>query len=402
MSDLRFAGVENLYERAGVYYFRRQLSPSEKATFGVSEIRRSLLTRDYRLACELKSLLDFAFRRILRQIEAMKTLGLDTVPDVAREYLRRELENYLAIADYGSQEPSIFDPVREALDAELAAKTYTELAVTRGVTPLIQEASSTLLQDLHFDTANISDAVASDLTHFLCRAHAEVLRIYAAKLRGDFENAVVRDPAFVGRVTDDHMVTGATPQCISVSEAISTFLAAKKETVVPKSFGDYQRVTNWISQWFGETTPLDEVLTQRVREFRDQLARVPAKHHGTIDFVKANAKPGEANSNQTQVKHFGLVKAFFTWAVEEGYLATSPVGTLKLKKQQKSTLLRPFTRSELEQLLSSPLFSGFKSYNKRTQAGKIFRQTPDFWCFMIGLLSGMRVGENCYTPEGGC
>lgn len=78
----------------------------------------------------------------------------------------------------------------------------------------------------------------------------------------------------------------------------------------------------------------------------------------------------------------------------EGYLSKSPMGALKVNaKSSKKSGRRPFTKPELNVLLSSPAFSGFRSLHHWLQPGPVMKQTPDLWCLMIGMLSGMRIGE---------
>lgn len=92
MSGFRHVGTANLYERDGVFYFRRQLSSKLRIVVGSSEIRKSLRTRDLRDARERCCLAGFALNNALRKINAMMTLEIDVAPMLARKYLNDQLD----------------------------------------------------------------------------------------------------------------------------------------------------------------------------------------------------------------------------------------------------------------------------------------------------------------------
>lgn len=303
----------------------------------------------------------------------------------------------MTLADYGPQNPSIFNVVKEIDDASDREECYRQLAISHGSTPYIEGEANKIATSANYDLAGAKEGPRQHLLHCMSRAEAEVMRIYGAALSGRYDAALIQDPLFKGFVLDDPLATGlpsANSGSINLEEVAKKFLSDKGEVLAPKSWGDYNRVLAWSKSWFGSDTALKSINIDHVRGFRDQLGKVPANNSGPLDFAMANAKAGRGICSKTQGKYFSLLSSFLNWCVEEGYLSKSPMGSLKINAHiSKKSGKRPLSITELDELLRSPIFTGFQSYHYWTQPGSLRKQTPDFWCFMIGMLSGMRIGE---------
>lgn len=394
MRGFRHAGIANLYERDGVFYFRRQLPSKFWPLIGCREFRKSLKTRNRTEASARCYLAGFAFNNALRKIEAMKTLSIEVVPTLARQYLAQQMDEFLTLAEFGARDQSTFDIEREYADALDRETAYRGFAVKRTTSSYIEGAARRIAAKAKYSIDGASEEVTSQLHHSLCRAEAEVMRMYAAALKGNYANATLQDPLFAGFVLDDPLATGVPRQAFCVEDAVESFLRAKSSALAAKSMEDLNRLCQWVLQWFGADTDLHDVGVEEVRGFRDQLACIPANNSKQLEFRKASAAGDKAIGLKTQAKYFSLLRLFFNWLVEEGYLDKSPVGPIKVKgKVSKKSDKRPFRQDELMELLRSPVCRGFMSKHHWSKPGKVMRQTSDFWCLMIGMLSGMRLGE---------
>lgn len=161
-----------------------------------------------------------------------------------------------------------------------------------------------------------------------------------------------------------------------------------------------------MTEWFGKDRQLISMTKQDVRSFKDMLILMPknyskAEGYKTLTLKEVIDKSKENknivyNSLITQKKYFSLVKAFFQWTVEDGYLEASPAASIMLakKKLQNDTKKRnPFSAEELDTLLHSPLFTGYHSPRTRHVSGDTKIQLPDYWAWLLGLYTGTRIKE---------
>jgi hypothetical protein len=108
MGRLRYAGIANLYERDGVFYFRYQLPSKQRTLLGCREFRKSLKTRDpfeARLRCVVAGSF---MNSIMQELDAMMTLNVEVVPDLACNYLRQRLDHLMTFAEVGPSDPNFF------------------------------------------------------------------------------------------------------------------------------------------------------------------------------------------------------------------------------------------------------------------------------------------------------
>lgn len=314
MREFRHVGTANLYERDGVFYFRRQLSSKLCIVVGSSEIRKSLRTRDLHDARERCCLAGFVLNNALRKINTMMTLNIEVVPTLARKYLNDQLDHFMTLADYGPQNPTIFNVAREIDDAADREAAYRQLSGSHGSTPYIEDEANKISTSANYDLASAKEEPRRHLIHCMLRAEAEVMRVYGAALSGKYDVALIQDPLFKGFVPDDPLATGISSEIsgsISLEEVAEKFLRDKAEVLAHKSLGDFNRVLVWGKSWFGPDTALNSINIVHVRGFRDQLAKILANNSGPLNFTKANAKVGRSICPKTQWKYFGLLGTFF-------------------------------------------------------------------------------------------
>ncbi len=93
----------------------------------------------------------------------------------------------------------------------------------------------------------------------------------------------------------------------------------------------------------------------------------------------------------------GTVSLFFKWARKRNPSLVNPVMDLRIgrsKKARGGKTRQPWNIDELNNLFQAPLYVGCKSQTKWTQPGsEIMDTTAKFWVPLIGLYTGMRLGE---------
>jgi integrase len=170
----------------------------------------------------------------------------------------------------------------------------------------------------------------------------------------------------------------------------------------PDSTAMYRKVLQWFSESVGSEIDVRNISKMHGRDFRDNLKTLRKYTSAKTPFAQAMTKnPKEVVSLKNASNHFAYLKTFFTWLAEEGYIQNTPFGALSIKVPTKpaSQKRRPFNLLEIEQLLSSPLYQGYKSVNRRDIAGSV---TPArdayFWLPLLLIYTGMRVGEVANIP----
>lgn len=93
----------------------------------------------------------------------------------------------------------------------------------------------------------------------------------------------------------------------------------------------------------------------------------------------------------------GSVSLFFEWAKTRTGGVANPVaeqGIQRRKNKRQGKKVHPWTIDELNQMFAAPIYVGCQSESHWKQPGQtILRKSAKFWVPLIGLFSGMRLGE---------
>jgi integrase len=93
----------------------------------------------------------------------------------------------------------------------------------------------------------------------------------------------------------------------------------------------------------------------------------------------------------------GTVSLFFEWAKSRDGGVVNPVADLRMqraKNKRKAKKLHPWTIDELNRMFAAPIYTGCRSERYwREPGGVMLRQSAKYWVPLIGLFSGMRLGE---------
>jgi integrase len=93
----------------------------------------------------------------------------------------------------------------------------------------------------------------------------------------------------------------------------------------------------------------------------------------------------------------GTVSLFFEWAKTRCANVVNPAagqGIRRRKNRRQAKKVHPWSTDELNRMFAAPIYVGWESESRWTEpGGTILRQSAKFWVPLIGLFSGMRLGE---------
>jgi integrase len=392
------------------------------------EWKFSLRTREpqvARLNC-LKAQL--AIERLQSEIRALPSLTDDQIAEAAKAYLEWALTEsvrdlkvlaegpYETLADDGSVVAA--RPLGQRGDGTTnSERSETRTHLDRKRDDLVARREDWALRSLAAEFAreqgidiNKLDGDSLDtLLHAIRRARVETERIHLAQLEGNYADAVVRDPLFAGvslplRTTPSKQ-TAKRPSIPTLRAAIERYTQSrtKANAWVRKTQRDADRVLNWFAELNDESAPITAITKDDIRSYVDALDDMPANVIKSKELkdkslpeilVIARARKGDPPLSQaTRAKYFSKLKAFFSWCEEQGYIQ-SPVGKISVKEPRNAKAQRlPFNADQLKTFFNSPQYRGHWSAERRAKGGKAMVRDGKFWVPLVGLFSGMRLGE---------
>lgn len=190
---------------------------------------------------------------------------------------------------------------------------------------------------------------------------------------------------------------------LSVGALAKKFLAAGRKVGVtakgpwkPKTAAEYDRVMGWLVESVGSEKHVAVVGNNDLREFRDGVRQIRRKPSDAKTFKALQTmNAADQLAPKTARKYFDFGRSFFKWLQSEGYIDTVPGGSISINVPDKpqSAKRRSFTTEEINLLVGSPLFAGFKSPQRRFVPGDNHLRDDFYWVPLLLLYSGMRLGE---------
>ena len=146
-------------------------------------------------------------------------------------------------------------------------------------------------------------------------------------------------------------------------------------------------------------------------KYKDTLLAVPAqrkvKPFNGLNIAQAAKAADALDRERTQIPRLSvetlndklmLVRKFFRWADNREKHVPNPIDGLRIKAKRqrgrKKPKRFPFTSDELRRLFHGPIYTGCKSLERWKEPGALVpRTSARFWVPLIGLYTGMRLGE---------
>ena len=416
---MAFQRLSYLVRRGDVFAFRMAVPRSLWARCGLREIKGSLKTGDPFTARTRCRTLSDIFERLIRELPAMPDLNPDVVKGLIRSYFEKCLSTAEEAAYLAPQDQDI-DLTFEAEETLAESERLRKLLVAHDYDPVTRNEADEVLAQAGASRKSVGLEQFDKVCNGVLRARIEIRRILAAKLRGDYAQAVSGDPLFIGiEAPGMPPLPGDAPvEERSLGVVANRYCAMKKDKEwVGKTYLDHRRVLNLVIELIGEKRPVASLALDDVRLVRDSLMELPSNYMKSkamqgipLKEVLAAKVKGEPISLKTQDKYFTMFRTFLKWCVAEGYLAAMPGPGLKISgvsKLDAKDARYPFSGEQLQKLFTSPLFTGCKSAGRRSEPGDQVIRDGKFWIPIIGLYSGMRLGEivqllaNDIKEEGG-
>lgn len=398
--------VQRLARRGDIFWFRMAVPAALVSRFGLTEIKGTLRTQDRMLATRrcrrLSNSLD-----ALMDIVASSDLSQDTVRALLRGCFERCLENADAEIDAAMGQGRTAPDLLAECEKE-CAEVKSQLA---GRNPQLWTAVELvgMAADAGIDLSRLSPRDRQRLVEGIYRAHIEGYRYRAARLSGDFTNQLPADPLFEGvevwnsdRQFRGHSLT-PVQTAFSIGDGVDQYVAFKEgKEWVRKTLLENKRVLSLFLQVFGKARELRTLNASDVRRFRDVLKTIPASYMKakansgkSIEEVLKNPAGAKTLADKTAGKYFHNLKAFLKWCCDEEYLDAVPGAGIKFagSKSDARDARHPFSNEQLTRLFSSPQYKGHQSVGRRNEPGNMVVRDGNFWIPLIGLYSGMRLGE---------
>lgn len=340
--------------------------------------------------------------------------GQDEAIDQAiREYFHAALDLVDEFVEIYAPEPEVdVDDCLASIEARLAQ-------LRRRL--VVQDFPIDVRNDAHALIEKLPADVLSSRFHAVQRANAGILRarieadrVLIAKLHGDYVQAQISDPLFVGL---DLMPNLAAPAQVVVPHAMDELeispplnVLAKKYSEVlstqglkKKTLGDLRLTMSFAEAVIDFEKPASQLDANDMKALRDLIGQIPAHFEKKEELrglsLLAAVQAGKHLPRlgyETQKKRFDFFKRFVAWMVAEEFLAKVPGADLKLlvKKPPKGKPKRlPYDVVQLQKIFGTPIYRGRRSIKHSGMPGDLFTKDGKYWVPLIALYAGLRSGE---------
>lgn len=399
------SSVSRLVKRDHVFYFRCAVPLSLTDVLKLREVKFSLRTSDIRLAKIRARCLSNSVDLLFLELPRMQAIPAEKIHELARAYLTNALGQSL--------ERAYLWPLDKENDVADLAATYADWAETKRARLAAGDFPDDVKRDAE-EMLKSLDATGRPFTietlylaySAVLRAQIEDNRMLAARFLGKSEDAVTRDPIFKGVEVYEMPPPGGEGVThhseTSLRRTVEKFLAYNRDSWAPKTRGDYERLLELVLELTGQDHDIKAFGAAEVRAVRDCLSRLPPNYTkikaynglSLKEIVAAN-KVGPYRAWKTQDKAFTLFRNFLGWCVAEDIITAMPGKGVKIAPQAALDVSgrEPYSHQQLVKIFSSPIYRGSHSEARRATPGSLIIRDAKFWIPLIGLFTGMRLGE---------
>lgn len=272
----------------------------------------------------------------------------------------------------------------------------------------LQDSTAEMKEALAYSNHKMVDHLANDLLSrngitlqddqvfsMLCREiMKQVIRVNKIEERravGDYSDDLVISPPHAPSDNIDSIDT--SPQ---LSSMIDKFIEdyKRKESANLNTISEYESLCATFLQIVGDK-PVTSITRDNLREYQDTLKKLPPHiNKSKIYKGKTIAQILEMNPSKTLgvssiSKHIVVVKALFTWMVQEEVIDKNISDVLKPppKKEPVDEQRKVFDTEDLQKLVKGLL--------DEEKQGNLKGRPERLWIPLISLFSGMRLNEIC-------
>lgn len=186
-----------------------------------------------------------------------------------------------------------------------------------------------------------------------------------------------------------------------LSDLTGKYLEHSRNALRPRTFEKYQANLAVCCDIIGPDTAASAIGKSDIRSLRDTLMRRPANWQKKVGADNDTAQQSIADKAHDNLLSAASINAylttlssFFSWCVREGYVGSNPVSGIRVREAVHAADKRnPFTINQLNSIFSSPIFAGCHSDRIWRRRGKVIIRDERFWLPLMGLFTGLRLGE---------
>ena len=114
------------------------------------------------------------------------------------------------------------------------------------------------------------------------------------------------------------------------------------------------------------------------------------------EILDLKLKQKECQTPQNINKRLTKLNVFANWGIRQGLIVFNPYSNMKFKVKKIPNKRQPFTADELRKILKPETYLGWTvNFKHRFRPDRATNQIPYYWCFLLGIFSGMRTNEMC-------
>ncbi|GJD93127.1 site-specific integrase [Methylobacterium iners] len=432
------ARLVNVTRRAGIFHFRRVVPLNLRARLQRRELVRSLGTT-CSSAAKLRA--DLLYRESERLFVAASTmLPQDQLARLVQDFYtlvldiddhRRLLEGALEEEDHAFQVAFLEDLINRHRSA-LARNQFED----------VELATSVILRRQGITPESLGPGEHNQIRQAILRAGIDLAQQLRARYDGNFnyeprdkllQTPIAATPKYVTSVT----AAGAIPSITVFSDSLppvtdtpavskvqaSASLDGPLLSVVGQEFRRDQHSTKtWDAQTANQASatyrlfieacgdrPLAAYGRPDADRFRKQVSLMPCDYSKAVQYrgltvpqivekaeVEAVTRAVKRLSQRTVKRHFSALSALWSSSISAGAVKENIFAGFRFAAAKRAKDQRPmWLRSELRQLLSTPVWTGCKSDVRRGEPGSLILRDEYYWIPLIGVFSGMRQEEIC-------
>ncbi len=175
-----------------------------------------------------------------------------------------------------------------------------------------------------------------------------------------------------------------------------------EENRKPANVEQYGMIIDLFIEWVGDDYKVSSLTKKHSSSFREVLDAFPASRMKTKRLASASVaeciKIAERDSlrllsQSSKGKYVSQLSGFFRWLVKRGICVSNIWNGMNYKPDKAAKQRPPFTVSQLNQILRSPLYSGFLKDGKEHLFGDLRANDWRFWIPLLCMFTGSRITE---------
>lgn len=172
----------------------------------------------------------------------------------------------------------------------------------------------------------------------------------------------------------------------------------------PDTVEQDRKIIQQFAAFVGEHRSIDSVSPQELAEYRDLLRDLPPKwqSHKVLSDLPIRKAAAEARTlglrqtaHTTVNKHLSTISPLYKWLARDPRWAgmKNPCDGLFYRKVRGKNRRPSLSTVQLNQILRSPLFTGFRADGKEHQVGRQVADDWRKWILLLCMFTGARLGE---------